>query len=116
MSGIRAVCALGVLAGCLLPLFQAGAGSFPQEGRWITEDRSGIVEVAACGGNLCGHLVWLADPLGEDGKPALDKDNPKPELRRKPLCGLQIMGGFKRAADGSWQDGWIYDPGSGKTY
>ena len=116
MGGVRAAYAPLVLAGALLPAIHADAASFPQEGRWITPDQAGIVEVAACGNSLCGIIAWLKDPLGEDGRPAVDRSNPKAELRQRPLCGLQIMGGFKPAANGGWEDGWIYDPETGKTY
>lgn len=36
-------------------------------------------------------------------------------MRQRPLCGLQIFGGFVR--DGAaWTDGWVYDPERGREF
>ena len=84
-------------------------------GRWLTEDRLAVVEMAPCGAELCGRVVWI----GDKEAPRTDVANPDPALRARPVCDLQILGGFKQAgadAPGEWRDGWIYDPKSGKTY
>jgi hypothetical protein len=52
MSGSRAAIFLACFVGDLFAALQAGAAAFPQEGRWLTEDKSGIVEIAACDDSL----------------------------------------------------------------
>jgi len=83
-------------------------------GRWLSEDRKAVVEMTPCGAELCGRVVWI----GDKDAPATDVANPDAALRGRPICNLQILGGFKQAADApaEWRDGWIYDPESGKTY
>ena len=79
------------------------------EGYWLTENRKAIVETRVCGANLCGHMVWLADPVDENGAAKLGADG-------KPLCGTQLIGGLAAAKTGRWTDGWIIDPRSGDRY
>lgn len=50
------------------------------------------------------------------GKPKNDRGNPDPNLRDRPIVGLQFMRDFVYAGDKTWVDGKIYDPESGKTY
>jgi uncharacterized protein (DUF2147 family) len=96
---------------------QADDGHTPAVGRWLTEDHHAVIEIGSCdNGELCGHLVWLQPEPGERGKVPIDDHNPSPELRARPLCGLVMLGGFKRSSDQEWKDGWIYNPENGKTY
>jgi uncharacterized protein (DUF2147 family) len=85
-------------------------------GRWLSAERDGVIDIYNCGDKLCGRLVWIDKPLGADGKPRPDNNNPKPELRLRPRCNLVIMGGFVSTGAGQWGDGWLYNPNSGKTY
>ncbi|HEX5379623.1 MAG TPA: DUF2147 domain-containing protein [Phenylobacterium sp.] len=86
-------------------------------GDWFTASGSGKVRIAPCGDRLCGTVVWLRNPLDRTtGKPQLDAKNPDPALRSRPIVGLQLIRGFKPGADGRWTGGYIYDPGSGRTY
>jgi uncharacterized protein (DUF2147 family) len=84
-------------------------------GQWLTENKRGVIEMFPCGDKVCGRLFWMIDPL-RNGKPSLDDYNPKPELRQRPLCGMTILGDFRETEPQHWEDGWIYDPDSGKTY
>ncbi len=47
-------------------------------------------------------------------KPRLDQKNPVPELRARPVIGLQVLSGYEFRR-GAWR-GRIYDPASGKTF
>jgi uncharacterized protein (DUF2147 family) len=85
-------------------------------GRWLTEDREGVVEMFRCENALCGRLVWLKKPRDARGQVPVDAHNPTPALRNRPICGLVILGGFRPSGPGAWSDGWVYDPESGKTY
>lgn len=94
---------------------QASAQQPQPIGRWLTESRRGVIEIYPCDDKLCGKLVWLIEPI-RHGAPAIDDKNPRLELRQRPLCGLEMLGGFRRVEEQRWGDGWIYDPDSGKTY
>jgi len=91
----------------------AGASPDAVVGRWKTETRNGIVEIARCGTSLCGKLT-TSDGLAAN--PAMkDVNNKDEKLRGRALKGLQILGGFS-FKDGVWDDGTIYNAEDGKTY
>ena len=84
-------------------------------GKWKLEDGSAIVEVYKDGEAYNGKIVWLKNPVEPDGTPAVDKNNPDPELQTRQLIGLNMLHGLKK--DGNeFSGGRIYDPGNGKTY
>ncbi len=85
-------------------------------GIWLTDDGKATVRIAACGSSACGYINWLRNPKGADGRRVLDRHNPDPSRRTRPICGLQIIGGLKQQADRTWDLGWIYDPKVGSTY
>ncbi len=108
-----------------MPL-QAGETD-PLLGLWATpaEDVGGQahVEVTRKGDGYSGELVWLAEPVygtgdkqGMDGQTKIDRENPDPVLRSKPVKGLVVLKGFVRSSDDKWTDGTVYDPNNGKTY
>jgi uncharacterized protein (DUF2147 family) len=88
------------------------------EGYWLTERKSGIVEILPCagGGTLCGKLVWFKIKPDDPNPQGLDLKNPDPARRDQPLCGLIFMYGFQPAEPGSWDGGAVYDPDSGNSY
>jgi len=66
---------------------------------------------------MCGTIVWLKDPLGDDGKDAVDSKNPDPSLRTQKLVGLSLLSGFQPTDDPTvWKNGRIYNPEDGRTY
>ena len=83
-------------------------------GFWMSE-LGGAAEIRPCGEGLCGYIYSIAS-LTDPSKPARDNNNVKPELRNRPLCGLQVLGSLKRVADDAFGDGWVYDPETGKQY
>jgi uncharacterized protein (DUF2147 family) len=85
-------------------------------GTWIDHTGRGAVEFTRCGPALCGRIVWMKDPADAAGKPLTDGNNPEPGKRRNPICGLQVIGDAKPQADGSFDQGWVYDPEDGKSY
>lgn len=87
-------------------------------GTWLTENGQARIEIVQCGAALCGHTVWLAEPLDEEGQPKRDSKNPDASLRGRSIIGeTPIVWDMKPAGDGqTWQDGYVYDPENGKTY
>lgn len=86
------------------------------QGVWIDAKGEGAVEIGPCGEKLCGKIVWVKDPNDKSGKPLVDLLNPEPSKKKRPICGLPVIGDLKRQPDGSWDAGWIYDPNEGKSY
>lgn len=95
-------------------------------GTWRTEDRDGhrdsIVEIARSGPRYHGTVVWVkyevypeSDPKGWAGRPVVDRENPDPALRDRPILGLRTLRGL-RFEDDEWVDGEIYGPRQGETY
>jgi uncharacterized protein (DUF2147 family) len=76
----------------------AWADSDPR-GVWIDDKGRGGVEIKDCGAHLCGHVVWARD-----------------EAESKKGCGKQIIGDVAPQGSGLWDNGWIYDPDTGKKY
>lgn len=87
------------------------------EGRWLTQPKTGIVEIYRCDTDArCGRLLWLQLKPSDDNPHALDLRNPEPRLQNRPLCGLVIMWDFKPDGLNHWSGGTLYDPESGNTY
>lgn len=86
------------------------------EGRWLTQDKDGVVEVYRCGDALCGRLLRFQRAALQGNPRALDIHNQEPALRNRPLCGLVILWGFRPDGQDHWSGGSAYDPKSGHTY
>lgn len=99
----------------LLGILAAAAAPSPQDalGRWQTETKHGVVEIAACGPSICGRLVE-SDALRTN--PQLrDIRNKDAAQRDRMLKGLTILQGF-HAKSGEWAGGTIYNGDDGGTY
>ena len=105
---------LGALVVVLLPL-AAEAEMMSIEGRWLSGDGDGWIDITLVGDKLVGRIAGSPNDQPGDA-PRYDELNPDPALRGRPLKGLTIMSGFRYDADGRWVDGRIYDPNSGNTY
>jgi uncharacterized protein (DUF2147 family) len=99
-----------------------GAGSSGILGIWKTEKDESKVELFRCGEKICGTIIWLKDPIytdsrdGEVGTPVIDRKNPDPALKSRPVLGLRVLEGFTEEQGNTWGNGTCYDPKSGKTY
>ncbi len=84
-------------------------------GVWIMDNGKVTVQVDDCGGNLCGKIVALSKPLDKHGNPKLDKENPDPALRKRPVIGITILQNMKADGGNKWV-GTIYNADDGYTY
>lgn len=85
-------------------------------GVWLDDTGDGAIEIMPCGERLCGRIVWLKAPNDKTGRPLTDGYNPEAAKRKRPICGLPVIGDLKRQTNGAWDAGWIYDPKEGKSY
>jgi uncharacterized protein (DUF2147 family) len=92
-------------------------------GKWNTENGRGVVEVYEKDGSLRAKIISLKEPnfpaddkKGMAGKPKIDRENPDPKLRDRPIAGLEIMHSLKPSGANKWDGGKIYDPETGNTY
>src|SRR4051794_13170809 len=70
-------------------------------GIWHTTDDKSQVKIFRQGQEYLGQVVsitrpnWPAnDKFGMGGKPRTDRYNPNPQLRDRPIVGIQFMSGF----------------------
>ena len=104
------------LLGALLLAPMPAVSAAPDDsvtGLWLTDDRKGVVRIAACGQQVCGYISQVLDRAPD--VPTTDVNNPDPKLRKRPLVGLRTLWGFSRKGN-SWEGGRAYDPKSGKSY
>ena len=87
-------------------------------GVWLTEDEDSKVEVYKNqDGTFGGKVVWLEEPLNDNGQPKVDDQNPDASMHTTPIIGLEILKGFTyNASKEEWAGGTIYDPKNGRTY
>ena len=100
----------GALAACLALASRADASDLQGfEGYWYTPDKA-VIEIKPCpsASALCGYLTFARE-YGSD------ELNPDPALKKRPVCGLQVLE-LRRFADGIWRDGTAYDPETGKSH
>jgi len=101
----------------------SSSGADAVTGVWEVAEGDGRIEIYRCGGKYCGSIVWLQEPNypSDDkgnmaGKPLVDRENPKKELRGRQLMGLRIMEGYTFRGHNLWDEGRIYNSDNGKTY
>lgn len=110
-----------LIAGILISslTFFASAQSVQSDdiaGLWETGSGKARVNIIKSGNYFYGRIVWLKEPLNEEGKPKVDKNNPDETKRSTPLLGYRMLSSFEYKGDNLWEDGTIYDPESGSTY
>lgn len=92
-------------------------------GLWEVEEGDGHIRIYPCADKYCGSIAWLkesvypSDDKGKmPGKQLVDRENPKKELRGRPLVGLRMMEGYAFQGSNLWDEGKIYNTENGKTY
>jgi len=99
-----------------------GAGPADILGPWKSDGGDSRLELFKCGEKICGKIVWLKVPNyidrndGPVGKTKVDRKNPDPALRNRPILGLQVIKGFTATGGNRWGNGTCYNPENGKSY
>jgi uncharacterized protein (DUF2147 family) len=122
MHSWRWAVGLFIITLCFVPAAGAEEGDAIL-GSWLTENGKAMVEISREGDLYQGRISWLKEPLypeddekGMGGLPKVDRENPDPDLRDRPILGMPFVTGFRYAGKGEWKEGRIYDPEEGKTY
>jgi uncharacterized protein (DUF2147 family) len=93
------------------------AGADDIMGIWFNDDKSAKIEIFKNGQKYYGRIVWLKEPLNEEGKEKVDKNNPDASKRSTKVMMLVILRNFIYDEDDkNYQDGNVYDPKNGKDY
>ena len=112
----RRFAVLTVLLAALSGATTAEAQSAEAGGTWLTQAGDARVKISKCGGGICGHIVWLREPMDTaTGKPATDNKNPNPALAKRSMIGLPLFSGMQPAGPNKWA-GQIYNADDGNTY
>jgi len=94
----------------------ASAHAQSADGTWLTQAGDARVKISKCGDGICGHIVWLREPMDTaTGQPATDSKNPNPALARRPMIGLPLFSGMQPSAPNKWS-GQIYNADDGSSY
>lgn len=100
------VVAIGLLLASVLLAVSHAAPAAPI-GQWLTQDRSGVIEIGPCGTSLCGRIVGMAE-WPADGHVPVD-------VQGRPQCGLTIIADARPGSEDRWT-GRITDPDTGHVY
>lgn len=85
-------------------------------GVWETDTKDAKMEIFKSGNLYYGKLLWGNKIVEADGKTSKkDINNPDSKLRTRKIIGIINLSGLKYE-NGTYVNGTIYDPPSGKTY
>ncbi len=85
-------------------------------GVWETDTKDAKMEIFKSGNLYYGKLLWGDKIVEANGKTSKkDSNNPDTKLRTRNIIGIINLSGLKYE-NGTYVDGTIYDPPSGKTY
>ena len=105
----------GIVAAIGIAASPAAARTASPLGVWLTEGGKSHIEVYRCGSNMCGKVVWLNRAPSRG--PALDKANPDPAKRGRPILGMRVLSDLKpTSSPREWTGGQGYDPRDGDSY
>lgn len=87
-------------------------------GTWLTGSGNGKIEIYKNGATYQGKIVWISEPIDPTtGKSKTDTKHPNSNLHSRPIVGLINLWGFTHdEKEGTWANGHIYDPKTGKEY
>ena len=91
----------------------------PSNGRSVISIYKGVAANGENPDKYYGKIVWLIEPINEEGEPRKDINNPEKELRSRTIKGLVNLKDLEFTGDKKnrdWENGSIYDPNNGSTY
>ncbi len=119
----KIACGLAVLIVSLAGVRAQAQNADAIVGTWLDGKGKAHIDVYKNNGKYFGKIVWLKettypadDKKGMAGKEKVDRENPDPAKRTKPILGLVILRDFVYDGGTQWDSGRIYDPENGKDY
>ncbi len=85
-------------------------------GKWTTENGKSHVEIYKQNNKYYGKIVWLKEPLNDQGTEKKDDNNPDKNKRSQKILNLVVLKDLSYESGDLWAGGTIYDPKNGKTY
>jgi hypothetical protein len=64
-------------------------------GVWLTGTGKAHIKIDNIKGYYFGRIVWLKEPLNEEGKPKTDANNPDKNKQNTGLLGIRLLDGFE---------------------
>jgi uncharacterized protein (DUF2147 family) len=92
----------------VLPLAAEAQVAEPS-GLWLVKDGTARIRIGPCGDALWGVIDWTQHEGG------IDRHNPDPAKRGRPIVGVAILLGMKLAQPNEWR-GEVYNAENGKIY
>ena len=115
-SHLKMACLFWPLLDLIVAALPAAAQSPTPVGVWLHANQRIQIEIAPCDDKLCAKIIWFKWPNDAQGLPLVDLKNSNPALRNRPLLGLEVLQGLRRAGEDSWKDGRVYNPDDGENY
>lgn len=104
----------GILVAAGLLLAASAVAAPAPVGVWSMPKDKATIRISTCGDALCATLIGLRKPNDKNGRPKVDKHNPNPALRNRPVIGLSLLTDMRREGNG-WA-GRFYNPDDGRSY
>jgi uncharacterized protein (DUF2147 family) len=109
------------LSGTLLLVATTAAATFALAqsagdpvGEWLVEDGTARIKVVSCP-QAQGQPPVLWGVIWAENQPGVDKQNPDPTMKNRPLLGVPILINMKQTQANRW-DGKIYDATRGSLF
>lgn len=101
---MRKVCLAAVLLSCMC----GAALAADPAGEWLVKDGNARIRIEPCDNGLWGFISWTREP-------GIDRKNPDPAKRNRPIVGVPILRGMMPVKPNKWE-GEVYNAQSGKMY
>lgn len=82
----------------------------------VKDGRNSKVKIFKHGDGYRAQVVWLENMKNPDGSQRTDQKNPDPKKRNTPSNQIVLVEKVTFDGDDTWENGYIYDPTSGKVY
>jgi uncharacterized protein (DUF2147 family) len=105
-SSLRALVVCLAAGGAALTAMPAFAAD--PSGEWLVADHTARIRVERCADGYWGSIAW-------EQAPGIDRNNPDPSRRGRPLLGSPILLSMKPEETNKWE-GKVYNPKDGGYY
>jgi len=96
------------LAILLAFMCEAAAAVADPAGEWLVKDGNARIRIEPCANGLWGFISWVQEP-------GIDRKNPDPAKRNRPIVGVPILRSMMPVKPNRWE-GEVYNAESGKMY